>query len=238
MGAEGTRKRQWEADNNLIGPASRALATPARAKRARLPSLHGSAFDEEERNTDSEINNVLGGIKSVPPKPLAEPVIAASEAAHEPSASEAPVSPEAPLVQMNPPNEDARSPIEPSLATHRPPVDATTVAFDLPQAPSVPALQAQRKRQLIVVTAVWGLAAIILALTAAWHIARTQVAPAQATKSAPSASSLTPAVDALSTATPTVPPSAATAQTPAATPKTNAASRRPPSKRGHTPSSI
>jgi hypothetical protein len=93
MGADGTRKRQWAAENSLVGPASRALATPPRAPRPRLPSLQGSAFDEEERCTDSEIDNVLGGIQSVPPKPLGAPVIAASEAADAPASPEPPLAP-------------------------------------------------------------------------------------------------------------------------------------------------
>jgi hypothetical protein len=97
MGADGTRKRQWAAENSLVGPASRALAAPPRPPRPRLPSLQGSAFEEEERSTDSEIDNVLGGIQSVPPKPLEKPVIATSEA------PQAPPSPEPPV--LHPPEE-------------------------------------------------------------------------------------------------------------------------------------
>jgi hypothetical protein len=253
MGADGTRKRQWEADNSLIGPASRALAAPARTTRRRLPSVHGSAFDEEERSTDSEIDNVLGGIKSVPPKPLSRPVIAAAEAAPAASASEPPVSPQPPHVQGNPArheSKDERSPIEP-LETHSPPMRAgagpVANVIDPPKAQLERALRGRRRRQVIVLTAVFGLGATVLALAAARHVARGpaageetdgQRAAAVAPAPAPTVSSVAPSLDGPAQATPTVPANGATAQPPAAAPKPNAASRRPPSKRGSRPSSI
>jgi hypothetical protein len=63
MGIEDTARRR-------IGPATRALAAAARPPRRRLPTLQ-EAFDDEERSTDSEIENVLGVIESVRPMPLA-----------------------------------------------------------------------------------------------------------------------------------------------------------------------
>jgi hypothetical protein len=235
MGAEGTRKRQWEADNRLIGPASRALAAPTRAQRRRLPSLHGTGFGEEERGTDSEIDNVLGGIKSVPPEPLVKPVIAAADAAHAPSASELPVFPHSSLVRANPPNEDEQSLIEPRLVAHGPPADPTTLALDPLQAEGERPLRVRRKRQVIVLTAVCAFGAIVFALAAARRIALSQAAPegsqrtvGEAPTPAPTVSSFGPAVDGHDPATPTVPSGISTAPTPAAAQKTNAASRRSP----------
>jgi hypothetical protein len=63
MGIEDTARRR-------IGPATRALAAPARPPRRRLPTLQ-EAFEAEERSTDSEIANVLGVIESVRPMPPA-----------------------------------------------------------------------------------------------------------------------------------------------------------------------
>jgi hypothetical protein len=210
--------------------------------------MHGSAFDEEERSTDSEIDNVLGGIKSVPPKPLDVPVIAAAVAATAPRSPEPPSVPQVPPVDSSAPHKNEQSPIEPRLVTQSPPMAAATEAVDPSQARRDRAHLGRRKRQVIVLTAVCGFGAIVLALAAVQHVARdraaredtdTQRAAAQAPTAPPTGSSLTPApaVDGLTPAAPAAASNGVTAQTPAAAPKANAASRRPASKRAARPAS-
>jgi hypothetical protein len=128
---------------HLVGPASRALATPARAPRPRLPSLQ-FGFDEEERSTDSEIANVLGGIGSIPPpNSFDAPVIATSEEAPVPPTSEPPASP---LER------------ETSAVRARPAWRAHLAWLD--------------ERKLVVITAVFFVVAFVLTHAALFHVIR------------------------------------------------------------------
>jgi hypothetical protein len=247
MGAEGTRKREWAAENSLVGPASRALATPPRTPRSRLPSLQGFAFDEEERNTDSEIDNVLGGFKSIPPKPGAAPVIAASDAAYASSRTQPVAAPR--------PAEPAS--MEPLLEAPLPPTRVANAVADLPHGPSerpspgdhaATAPRAPQRRRMFVLTAVCAFCAVTLALAAVLRIARGRAEPDSSSVSQAAAEpaptpTLTPssppaAADDPTQAAPTVPPSVVTPRAPAAAPQKNAGARRPPSKRTYNPRSI
>jgi hypothetical protein len=146
MSVDDTAKR-------LVGPARRALAAPARPPRPRLPSLQGSAFDDEERSTDSEIDNVLGGIQSVPPNASDAPAVGTSEAAPVPPAPPLPALP----LQHPESAREARFHVLPPR-DFRVTFGGLTVVLD--------------KRQLAVITAVLGFGAFVLALAAVMHVVR------------------------------------------------------------------
>jgi hypothetical protein len=160
MGDDDTARRR-------IGPATRALCVAVRPPRRRLPTLQ-DAFEDEERSTDSEIENVLGVIGSVPPPKVCDaPVVPLPLAAPVPSSSKpvlssseaAPSSPEPPAV----PPEREESGMQSRIAA--------PAARDV-RATLAELAVALRKRPLVVVTAVCGSVAFVLALAAMFHVIR------------------------------------------------------------------
>jgi hypothetical protein len=132
-----------------------------------LPTLQ-DAFEDEERSTDSEIENVLGVIGSVPPPKASDaPVIPQPMAAPVPSTSEP--------VLSSP--EPAPSSPEPRAVPAEREESGMRPRFALPATPDLRAAIAElavalRKRPLVVVTAVCGSVAFVLALAAMLHVIR------------------------------------------------------------------
>jgi hypothetical protein len=123
-----------------------------------LPTLQ-DAFDEEERSTDSEIDNVLGVIGSIPPMPFSAPEIAASETAPSPPAPALVPPPASGPLALAPAREE--SGMQPRSEAPRPQGDRVT--FD-------GLAIVRRRQQLMIITAVCVFGAFVLAVAAVLHV--------------------------------------------------------------------
>jgi len=150
MGMRTATKRRNAADRLAEGPAMRALASPVRVPPPpRLPSLHEPVSRVRARDTQSEIELVLGGLKSVPPQPGDGPARDAPDAAHVRASS-------APSAK---PSADHASFDNPRFETPPPPADTTEGMADRAES-------ARRRRQRVVLAAVCSFGAVVFALAA------------------------------------------------------------------------